>query len=175
VKVTAGILGAGVVLALVSAGCAATGAYPRETFTEMHYQQSYRSQEPPRLQASPLSVPITGRTAEPANFQEAGGLANPVPLTPVALERARALYAVNCSMCHGPEGHGNSPMSTLFGQARVTPPVDFASQRVKARTPGQVYWFVTNGLGNMPAFGKLLTSEERWALVHYVRTVAGQE
>lgn len=166
-------LGIALVLGLVASGCASTGAYPREVFTEMHYQQSYRSQEPPRLQASPLSVPITGRAVEPATFQEVQGLSNPVPVTPATFQRARALYAINCAMCHGPQGHGNSYIASLFGQARVTPPVDFASQRVKARRPGEIYWFLSNGLGNMPAFGKLLTSEERWLLVHYVRSVAG--
>ena len=162
-------------LGLLGAGCASTGAYPRDIFTEMHYQQSYRSQEPPRLQASPLSVPITGRAVEPASFQEASGMANPVPLTAATLERARALYAVNCAVCHGPHGRGDSYLAGLYQGAKVTPPVDFASQRVRVRTPGQVYWFVSNGLGNMPAFGKLLTSEERWLLVHFVRSVAGQQ
>ncbi|MBI2918699.1 MAG: cytochrome c [Chloroflexi bacterium] len=167
-------LGIALALGLVASACASTGAYPREVFTEMHYTQSYRSQEPPRLKPAPLSVPITGRAVEPATFLEAQETANPVPLTAGTMERARALYAVNCAMCHGAQGRGNSYIATLFGQAGTTPPVDFASDRVKARNPGQVYWFLTVGLGNMPPFGKLLTSEERWLLVHYVRSVAGQ-
>jgi mono/diheme cytochrome c family protein len=34
---------------------------------------------------------------------------------------------------------------------------------------------VTYGLGGMPPFGDLLTPDERWTLVQYVRQVQGRE
>lgn len=168
------LMGSAVVLMLLITSCASTGAYPRDFFFEMHYQPSYRAQEPPRLQPAPLAVPVTGREVEPGTFQEAAALPNPVPLNPETITRAGALYTVNCAVCHGPSGRGDSVVSRMFQDTGSAPPVDFTSQRVKTRTPGQLYWTLTNGLGNMPAFGKLLTSEERWMLVHFIRSVVGE-
>jgi mono/diheme cytochrome c family protein len=33
---------------------------------------------------------------------------------------------------------------------------------------------MTNGLGGMPPFGNLLTDQERWTLVYFVREVQGR-
>ena len=170
-----GLLGLALLVSLLGSSCASTGAYPRDFFYEMHYQPSYRSQEPPRLSGETGAVPITGRVVEPATFQDAADLSNPVPLNADTRARALTLFAVNCAPCHGPSGRGASFIASVFQGAGAVPPVDFAGDRVKARTPGQLYFNVTNGIGNMPAFGKLLTSEERWTLVHFIRSVAGQE
>ncbi len=170
-RIKAFILGGVLAVALLGSSCASTGAYPRDLFIEMHYQQSYRAQEPPRLQPAPFAVPVTGREVDPGTFQEAAELPNPVPATPETMERARTLYAVNCATCHGPSGRGDSIIAGMFQSAGASPPVDLASPRVKARAPGQLYWILTKGLGDMPAFGNLLTSEERWMLVPFIRAV----
>ena len=47
------------VLIVSMLGCS-TGTYPIDIFPEMHYQQSYKIQEPPSLSAPPGSVPISG-------------------------------------------------------------------------------------------------------------------
>jgi mono/diheme cytochrome c family protein len=59
-------------------------------------------------------------------------------------------------------------------QARQEPPADLTSSRVRSRTDGQLYWLITNGIGNMPNFADLLTDEERWAMVNVVRAGQGQ-
>ncbi|MBI2858536.1 MAG: hypothetical protein HYX90_05600, partial [Chloroflexi bacterium] len=50
------------------AGCSSTGSYPRDLFIEMHYQRSFRSQEPPRLYPAPFAVPVTGRELPLGSF-----------------------------------------------------------------------------------------------------------
>lgn len=162
---------AALALVVILAGCS-TGAYPVDVFPEGHYQQSYRSQEPPRLPPPEGSVPITGKELS-YDFAAAGELQNPLPSTPQTLARARQLYRVNCSVCHGAEGRGDGPMVAYFQQAGPSVPVDFANPRVRARKEGELYWILTNGLGNMPRFGLLLTPEERWAVVHFIRSVSG--
>ena len=51
--------------ALLLIGCSrilpSSGTYPVDFFPEMHYQQSFKIQEPPSLSAPTGSVPITGR------------------------------------------------------------------------------------------------------------------
>ncbi|MBI2957679.1 MAG: c-type cytochrome [Chloroflexi bacterium] len=164
-------LGAALGATLLAAGCASTGAYPRDLFIEMHYQQSWRAQEPPRLYPAQGAVPVTGREVDPGSFEDARLMVNPVPLTPETLARGKDLFSIDCAVCHGPAGRGASVMASLFRAAAAAPPVDLAGERVKGRTPGQLYWVLTNGLGNMPPFGRLLTPEERWTLVHFVRSV----
>jgi mono/diheme cytochrome c family protein len=156
-------------LALSLAACNA-GAYPIDVFPEMHYGPAYRRLEPDRLAPPPGAVPVTG--GKPAyTFDQAASLTNPIPATPASLAAARASYGVNCAMCHGPDGHGNSPVAAFFRGAGVVPPVDLASPRVSGRSDGQLYWLIAHGIGNMPSFEDLLTEQELWGLVRYVRTV----
>jgi mono/diheme cytochrome c family protein len=165
------LAGALALLALAGAACN-PGAYPVDVFPEMHYQPAHRRLEPNRLPPPPGAVPITG--GKPAyTFDQAGGLTNPVPATAATLEAARASYGVNCAMCHGADGHGNTSVAAYFRGAGVLPPVDLAGARVRDRGDGQLYWLITNGIGNMPPFRTLLTEAEVWGLVNYVRSVGG--
>ncbi|MCH7761020.1 c-type cytochrome [candidate division TA06 bacterium] len=84
------------------------------------------------------------------------------------LEQAAELYAVNCLMCHGPTAGGDGIVGLLFQGYGVTPPPAFDSDRVRALSAGEAYWSVTNGFGFMPAFGNLLTPQERWTLIHLI-------
>ena len=70
---------------VLAIGCT-QGAYPVDIFYEMHYQQSYKAGEPPRLSAPADSV---------AWFP---------PPESTAFQTGEHLYAVNCSMCHGAGG-----------------------------------------------------------------------
>ena len=158
------------IFALILSGCS-TGAYPVDVFPEGHYQQSYRSQEPPRLQPPTDSVPIAGKEII-YGFAEAGNLTNPLSPTPETMAKATQIYQVNCAICHGISGRGDGPMAAYFQQSGAPPPLDYASPRVRSRKAGELYWIITNGLGVMPRFGPLLTVEERWALVHFINSVS---
>lgn len=172
---------------VTAAACSSTNTYPIDFFSEMHYQKSFRTGEPPRLDSPPGAVPITG--GEPAyTFEEARDLENPLAGDPQARERGAGLFAVNCAVCHGPEGRGDGQMAAWWrARQGAVPPADLTSSVVANRTDGELYWILTNGftspenqvqypggLTNMPAFGKLLTPEERWALVSYMRQLQGR-
>ncbi|MBI4308350.1 MAG: cytochrome c [Chloroflexi bacterium] len=171
----------GAVLGLLLAGCAGdrypfpgTGAYPLDYFTEMHYQQSYRFQEPPRLYPPAGSVPTTGREAS-YTAEQAAGLANPVLRNTATVAQGQKLYDVNCAMCHGPQGRGDGTIAAFF---KATPgevlPADYTADAVKSRTDGELYYTLTSGKGKMPAFGHLLTPTERWTLVNHIRALQGK-
>ena len=149
------------------------GAYPFDIYPEMHYQVSQRRLEPDRLSPPPGAVPISGGKAD-LTFEQATNLPNPIPRNPESMDPARRVFRVNCSMCHGQDGHGQSVVAAHFTAAKMVPPVDFASERAQSRTDGQLYWIVTNGLGNMPPFGSLLTDEETWGVVNVIREVQGR-
>lgn len=149
-------------------GCQKPG-YFIDIFPEMHYQPSYRPQEPPRLYPPSESVPVGGREMS-YSFDQAALLQNPFPRTPQTAERANRLYSVDCAVCHGADGRGKSVVGAFFQTAGAKAPADLASAQVQGRSDGQLYWALTNGFGFMPPFGKLLTEEERWLLVHSIRS-----
>lgn len=169
------LLAVSVLAALITGGCN-PGAYPIDIFPEMHYQPSQRLLEPDRLAPPADAVPVTGGRPE-YTYDEAAGLTNPVPRNAETLAGARLLYDVNCAVCHGADGRGQGAMAEYYARARATavlPPTDLASDRVRNRTDGELYWLVTHGIGNMPPFRQLLTEEQTWLVVHFIRDVQGE-
>lgn len=160
-------------------GCNGAGAYPIDLFQEMHYQPSQRIQEPDRLVPPAGAVPSTdglGRPVTPRipyTFDEARDLRNPVPQAE-GLATGRQVYSVNCAVCHGKEGRGDSYVAKRLAESQAPKPVNFSDARARDRTDGQLFWVVTNGVGNMPPFGTLLSDGDRWALVHVIRDLQGQ-
>ena len=173
------------VVGLVALACS-TGAYPVDIFTEMHYQQSFKSQEPPRLYPPEGSTPFTDESLElrPREPTPAEALAMtspfPYPSQTETLEHGKQIFIRNCSMCHGLEGRSDTFISVTFTSLDVTPPADFAIAPSITLTAsdgtgdGLAFGVITNGLGNMPAFRNLLTYEERWTVIHYLRFLSEQ-
>jgi mono/diheme cytochrome c family protein len=155
------------VTSLMATACGPT-TYPADVFPEMHYQPSVRRLEPRRPPPPADAVPVNGSTPH-LSFDDAASLSNPLPATPEALQRARDLARVNCSACHGADGHGQGPVAGYFSPVR---PVDFRSDRVRTRSDGQLFWIVANGLGNMPPFRSLLSEQELWTVVLFIRESA---
>src|SRR5262245_36476091 len=154
------------VLMLVGIGlmtACAPGAYPIDFFNEMHYQASQRREEPPRLAPPRDAVPVTGARV-PHTFAESASLTDPVQRSAENLSRARALYSVNCSACHGRAGDGQGIVASYFKTAGFVPPVAFDSDRVRNRADGELAWLITYGIGNMPAFRNLLSEQDVWTV-----------
>ena len=171
----------GVALGLLAVGCIPTTyEYPVDFFNEMHYQQSYRRQEPPSVSVPVGAIPITG--GEPVLPTDAyASQKNPVPRTPQSLEAAAALYQRNCLPCHGAEGKGDGIVGAIMrGYPGAPAPVDYSDPAVVALTDGQLFGVLTNGKRNeqtlqgMPAFRSLLTPEQRWSLVNQIRVLQGK-
>jgi mono/diheme cytochrome c family protein len=86
------------------------------------------------------------------------------------VERGRVLFEVECAMCHGAAGNGQSPL----GQTMFPPAVRLDRGRTQTKTSGQLYWLIAHGLNytGMPAWGRDYggphSQEEIWALVAYV-------
>ena len=137
-------------------GCS-QGSYPVDIFYEQHYQQSYRSHEPPRL----IGV--------------ADAVAFYPPIVSTVTNTGADLFRVNCQMCHGADAQGTGPvlakMIENYGyEPIVSPnitnrPVSFIASRLEAETrplgPSSV----------MPPFGKLLSEAERNAIAKYIGTL----
>lgn len=161
-----------------------SGAYPVDFLPEMHYQQTTRVQEPARFYPPAGSVPITGKGAGYTQ-QELATLRNPVSRDARSQEQGQRLFTVNCAPCHGPQGKGDGALKGYFEKAGQRPPPDLTQTTTAPSlflSDGQVYGIITNGQGraperyagltNMPNFSNLLTDEERWTLVNYLRAIS---
>jgi mono/diheme cytochrome c family protein len=146
-------IGIAMLFGILVVGCS-QGTYPVDIFYEQHYQQSFKSHEPPRL----LGV------ADAVAFY-------PPPASAVTNTGAD-LYLVNCQMCHGADAKGTGPVlakiTETYGYTPIvdtditTRPVAFIASRLEAESrplgPTSV----------MPPFGKLLNETERTAIAEYV-------
>ena len=146
-----------VLLAVGMIGCG-QGTYPLDIFYEMHYSQSYRSGEPPRLAGVEGAVPVDWIPAPKST----------------AIHTGEYLYEVNCSMCHGVSGKGDGPvLNLMMEQYGYEPAVtaDLTSQVVTAMGLQGVQGMMVSGITVMPSFSKLLTTEEMEMVAEYVMTL----
>jgi cytochrome c553 len=148
-------LGIALAVGLAAAGCS-QGSYPLDIFYEMHYQQSYKSGEAPRLSPPESAVPW---------------FASPVS---TSFNTGQHLYTVNCSICHGASGKGDGlvlqTMINKYGyQVKADP--DLSGNLVASFPDGVIEAFMVNGIDVMPNFTKLLSAEERRSIIQYIRTL----
>lgn len=75
-------------------------------------------------------------------------------------------YNIVCSQCHGVLGDGNSIVAENMG-LRLPPSL----LELSARPAGHFYTAINEGYGVMPSFSGELDTQERWAVVAYVRAL----
>ena len=63
-----------------------------------------------------------------------------------------------------------SRRAAALGAAGLVAP-SFHDDRLRHIPDGQLYATITNGLRNMPAYGFNIPSDDRWAIVLYVRAL----
>lgn len=82
------------------------------------------------------------------------------------INSGRAIYEERCADCHGKSGKGNGPSAADLEK----PPTNFRTGKCQSQTDGELYWKITEGHKPMPSYKKKLSEEQRWQLVHYLRT-----
>ena len=93
---------------------------------------------------------------------------NPVPADEKSLAQGKAAYAAQCLSCHGPAGHGDGTAAKDLNPK----PRDLSTPAIQEQSDGSIFWKLTEGKKPMPTFEKLLTEEQRWCVINYVRTLA---
>ena len=96
---------------------------------------------------------------------------NPIPANKDSIEAGRALFNQICFICHGQSGKGDGPgASTCLPQK----PADLTNPKVWEQTDGTLFWKVSNGRGAMPKFEAILTPEQRWNAINFIRSNFGK-
>lgn len=110
-------------------------------------------------------------------IEEARTWANPLPATEDTIEKGKRLFhgKAFCVTCHGKDGRGfggDIEPGTLKGPL----PRNFTDKEWQAaRTDGELFWILKNGskgTAMAPFVPLILTEEEAWQVLRYVRSFA---
>ena len=87
----------------------------------------------------------------------------PVKFTPEMQKLGEQLYLKNCQSCHGLMGKDN--------WAKLTPPPgDLSKDKAQKQTDGEIFFRITTGKVPMPEFRNILSEDDRWGVIAYLRT-----
>ncbi len=93
---------------------------------------------------------------------------NPVPPDEKSLATGKAIYVRDCLSCHGAAGKGDGPAAKDLPKKCG----DLSDPKQWEQTDGALFWKISEGKAPMTGYEKLLSEEDRWHVVNYLRTLA---
>jgi mono/diheme cytochrome c family protein len=94
------------------------------------------------------------------------------------LARGQERFGIYCAPCHGLTGDGKGMVvckrdrATGPCESRGFPPLpSYEDPRIRALPDGQIFATITHGVRTMPAYGPQIPTQDRWAIVGYVRAL----
>lgn len=104
------------------------------------------------------------------------------PNSPDSTKRGEDLFqSMNCWSCHGKDGRGHGPSAASLTDSKGYPitPFDFTSgARFKCgETDHDMFRDLVTGLDGtpMPSFATAMTDDQRWDVVHYIRSLSAKK
>jgi cytochrome c len=135
-------------------------------YARMKDQESVRTYEaePPEMPVQ--SIPVSGGVAQLRNA-DPQKMKNPLPATDEVIARGKTNYGYFCVMCHGPKGDGRGTV----GQSFFPLPTDLRSAYVRNQSDGLLFYRISLGFKRHPPLYRTVSSEDRWAILHYLRSL----
>ncbi len=113
------------------------------------------------------ATPVLGQ--KPTDWkapQEANNFENPLAGNNNAIVDGKKLYTKMCVICHGNKGKGDG----VAGMSLKPRPTNLATATVQGQSDGAIYWKITEGRPPMATYESVISEEQRWQLVNYIRT-----
>lgn len=108
---------------------------------------------------------LVAQTAAWVAPKAANEVKNPFKDNAAAAAKGKTLFNQMCALCHGKLGDG-----TGGGGATLKPkPANFLSAAIKNEKDGALFWKMTEGKPPMASYKDMLTADQRWQLVTYIR------
>lgn len=124
------------------------------------------------------SFPINGSvpyyykdTPEDRERAKAEIIKNPFPITTNGLTNGKILYNIFCATCHGEKGDGLGYLVRDDGGKYPAAPANLVSDDFIASSNGRFYHSIMYGLNVMGSYADKLSFEERWQVIHYIRSL----
>ena len=165
---------------------------PIEIFADMDQQAKFQPQRPASFLANGVSsqLPVPGTVARSQPIETVDGTAylfqdapvntgkitgttnfvetNPLPVNGKLIARGRDRFDIYCSPCHGRLGDGNGITKKIGDMPAVA---DLHTERIVTMADGEIFNTITHGKNTMGAYGPLIPTQDRWAIVAYVRVL----
>jgi mono/diheme cytochrome c family protein len=174
-------------------------AYARESKSEntrihiipdMDFQQKFKAQRANPLFADQRAgrpqvegTVAVGELADDDHFHRGkvgGAWARTFPaqveVTETTMERGEERFGIYCTPCHGQAGEGQdtgmvSKRALALNEGTWVPPTNLTEERLRYMPVGELFNTVSNGIRNMPAYGRQIEVADRWAIILYVRAL----
>lgn len=114
------------------------------------------------------AVPVEGgvnelRAADPEKLQ------NPFTMSPEVVAMGAERYKFYCIQCHGPSGRGYGTVGQSFSPL----PTNLRAREVQTQSDGMLFKKISLGWQRHPRLYDTVSENERWAIIHYLRSIAG--
>lgn len=123
------------------------------------------------LPAGALIVPLPSLADPPQEEWKAPARAakkkNPIPAEEKSITAGKQVYAAQCLSCHGPSGHGDGTAAKDLNPR----PRNLSDPKIQDQSDGSIFWKITEGKKPMPTFEKLISEDDRWNVINFVRTL----
>ena len=136
-------------------------------YARMKEQDALRTYKTEIPEMPGRTIPVTGglQVLREANPEK---LRSPVPFTRESARLGKEDYGYYCVMCHGFKGDGNGTV----GQSFYPLPTGLKSSHVQKQSDGKLFYTITFGLNRHPPLGFMITEADRWAIIHYIRSLS---
>jgi mono/diheme cytochrome c family protein len=175
----------------------ALAAYARETKSakprihivpDMDFQQKFKSQRENKFFADHRAdrSPVEGTVAfgdlrDDQHFyagKSEGLFAKTFPanfsVNETTMARGEQRFGIYCTPCHGQIGEGDGMVANramTLSEGTWVPPSNITEQRLHSMPVGELFNTISNGIRNMPGYGRQIPTEDRWAIILYVRAL----
>ena len=129
-----------------------------------------------------ISVPINGNvpyyyenTEDERTRAMTEIIYNPYPISDKGMSKAEPLYNIYCGICHGEKGDGNGYLVREDGGVYPAAPANFLTDEFIAASNGRYYHAIIHGKNVMGGYSDKLSYEERWQVIHYIRSLQAKE
>jgi len=115
------------------------------------------------------AVPYYYEDTDEERLRAEAELKNPFPITQEGLAVGGDLYRINCAICHGAKGEANGHIV----ETGVYPaaPKSYLNDEFIAAGDGRYYHAIMHGKNVMGHYKDKLSYEERWQVIHYIRSL----
>lgn len=115
------------------------------------------------------SVPYYYEDTDAERLRAEEELSNPFPITEGGLAKGKELYEINCAICHGKKGEANGTIVESGVYPAV--PSSYLNDEFIAAGDGRYYHAIMHGKNMMGHYKDKLSYEERWQVIHYIRSL----
>lgn len=96
---------------------------------------------------------------------------NPYAITAAGLDHGKQLFTIYCAICHGDGGAGDGYLVRDDGGKFPAQPAILTSDDFIKSSDGRYYHAIMYGKNVMGSYSENLTFEERWQVIHYIRSL----